>query len=120
GYHFNTLQALCTDSDNTTYIRFQCRGGGASFERRLRRVQLLNELLSSMGFECGEKGDFVDARIAYQKNWGILDNLRLIGRITMMTKQLDMGLENDAITKWYIRDFKAKLGVDDARHRTDA
>jgi len=121
GYHFNTVEALCTDTDNKNYIRFQCRGGGASLERRSRRVQLLNDLLSSMGFECSEKGDFVDARIAYQGNWGILDNLRLIGRITMMTKQLDMGLANDTIKKWYIRDFKNKLGLGGGSGRlTDA
>jgi pyruvate,water dikinase len=120
GYHFNTVEALCTDTENKNYIRFQCRGGGASLERRSRRVRLLNDLLSSMGFECSEKGDFVDARVAYQKNWGILDSLRLIGRITMMTKQLDMGLANDAITKWYIRDFKRKLGVGNSVRRTDA
>ena len=115
------MEALCTDTDNKNYIRFQCRGGGASLERRSRRVQLLNDLLSSMGFECSEKGDFVDARIAYQGNWGILDNLRLIGRITMMTKQLDMGLANDTIKKWYVRDFKNKLGLGSGSGRqTDA
>jgi pyruvate,water dikinase len=120
GYHFNTVEALCTDTENKNYIRFQCRGGGASMERRSRRVGLLTDLLSNMGFECSEKGDFVDARIAYQCNWDILDNLRQIGRITMMTKQLDMGLANDAITKWYIRDFKNKLGLTGGDRPTDA
>jgi pyruvate,water dikinase len=120
GYHFNTVEALCTDTENKNYIRFQCRGGGASMERRSRRIQLLVDLFTSMGFECNEKGDFLDARIAYQRNWDLLDSLRLIGRITMMTKQLDMGLANDAITKWYIRDFKSKLGIAGGARPTDA
>jgi hypothetical protein len=36
----------------------------------------------------------------------------MLGRITMMTKQLDMALSNDAIAKWYTQDFAKKLGME--------
>jgi hypothetical protein len=34
-----------------------------------------------------------------------------MGRITMLTKQLDMALSNDAIQRWYTEDFAKKIGV---------
>ena len=43
----------------------------------------------------------------------ILEKLRLLGRVTMLTKQLDMALSNDAITDWYMEDFAKKLGLRD-------
>jgi len=111
GYHFTTVEAMCTRMAGNNYIRFQCKGGGASLERRSRRIRLFIELLSSMGFENAGKGDFIDAKIAYQNPQAILDNLFILGRITMVTKQLDMALSNDSITNWYIKDFKKKLGL---------
>jgi pyruvate,water dikinase len=113
GYHFTTVEAMCTDTASSNYIRFQCKGGGASVARRSRRIRLFVELLSSMGFGHTGKGDFVDARIAYQNPPALAKNLRLLGRITMITKQLDMALSNESITDWYIKDFKKKLGLEE-------
>nr|CAJ31194.1 Protein related to phosphoenolpyruvate synthase [uncultured sulfate-reducing bacterium] len=113
GYHFNSVEALCTDAISKNYIRFQCKGGGAALDRRSRRICVLKELLSSMGFEHNGKGDFINAKIAYLKPSDGLAKLRLLGRITMMTKQLDMVLSNDSITEWYIQDFKKGLGLTD-------
>ena len=39
------------------------------------------------------------------------DKLRILGRLTIMTKQLDMALGNDRVVDWYIRDFSEKLGL---------
>ena len=112
GYHFTTVEAMCTPVAGNNYIRYQCKGGGASMGRRLRRVHLFRELLSRAGFEKAGKGDFIDARTDYQNPGAIQSKLTLLGRITMMTKQLDMALSNDSITNWYIKDFAKKLGLD--------
>ncbi len=111
GYHFTTVEAMCTNMAGNNYVRYQCKGGGASIERRSRRIRLFRELLSTMGFEHSGKGDFIDSKLAYQNPRTIMDNLSLLGRITMVTKQLDMALSNDSITNWYIKDFKEKLGL---------
>lgn len=111
GYHFTTVEAMCTETASNNYIRFQCKGGGASIEKRSRRIRLLAELVSSMRFMHTGKGDFLDARIAYQSPTAVSANLHLLGRITMITKQLDMALSNDSITQWYIESFKKKLGL---------
>jgi pyruvate,water dikinase len=111
GYHFTTVEAMCTEISGNNYVRFQCKGGGASFDRRSRRVQVFVGLLKSMGFEYTRKGDFIDARIDYQEPAANAKILNLLGRITVMTKQLDMALSNDNITQWYLDDFKKQLGL---------
>jgi DNA-binding response OmpR family regulator len=92
GYHLSTVEAMCSEEPEKNYIRFQCKGGGASIERRTRRIGVFDELLSSMGFVCSRKGDFIDARISYQTRGAVAHNLNLLGRITVLTKQLDMAL----------------------------
>ncbi len=111
GYHFTTVEAMCSDDVSKNYIRLQYKEGGASLDRRVRRVKLVGDLMSAMGFENTSQGDFFEATISYQPRGAITEKLRLLGRITMMTKQLDMALSNDGITQWYTEDFMKKLGL---------
>ena len=111
GYHFTTVEAMCAPETNKNYIRMQYKGGGSSTARRTRRVYLLTEILSSMGFENSNKGDFLYATLAYDSSEAIRSKLRLLGRVIMMTKQLDMALSSDSITQWYAEDFMKRLGL---------
>jgi pyruvate, water dikinase len=111
GYHFTTVEAMCTDLPGNNYIRMQYKGGGAAVSRRARRIALMGEILARMGFRNFGKGDFMDAKVSYDSRQDTADKLRMLGRITMMTKQLDMALSNDAICKWYTQDFIKKLGM---------
>ena len=70
------------------------------------------DLLSRMGFEHASRGDFLDTSISYADQATISDRLRLLGRLTMLTKQLDMALANDNVAQWYAEDFSRKLGLD--------
>ena len=67
--------------------------------------------LSKAGFENFSKADFLDARLSYQDADSTTESLHLLGRLTVMTKQLDMALSNDSIAKWYTNDFMKKLGI---------
>jgi pyruvate,water dikinase len=111
GYHFTTFESLCTKEPSKNYIRMQFKGGGASSDRRARRIGLVMDLLSRVGFEHVSRGDFLDTSLAYADEPAIVDRLRLLGRLTMLTKQLDMALSNDSITRWYAEDFALKLGL---------
>ena len=51
GYHFTTFEAMCTPDPSKNYIRMQFKGGGASADRRARRIGLVMDLLSRAGFE---------------------------------------------------------------------
>jgi pyruvate,water dikinase len=90
----------------------QFKGGGASADRRSRRIGLVMDLLSEAGFEHASRGDFLDTSFSYGDEAATTDRLRLLGRLTMLTKQLDMALSNDGIAEWYTRDFARKLGLE--------
>jgi len=111
GYHFSTIEAMVTDEENKNYIRMEFKDGGATIERRIRRIRLLTGVLKKVGFENYSKGDFLDSRMSYQDAHSTTEALTLLGRLTVLTKQLDMALSNDAIAKWYTGDFIKKLGL---------
>lgn len=115
GYHFSTFEALVTPEPEKNYVRMQFKLGGAPLERRMRRIWILTELLRRMGFENVSSGDFLDSAIAYQGPEQMLDRLRQLGRITILTKQLDMTLSSDSRARWYLGDFLAKLGLDEEK-----
>jgi pyruvate,water dikinase len=112
GYHFTTFESMCTPEPSKNYIRMQFKGGGASADRRIRRIGLVMDLLSRMGFEHATRGDFLDTSISYADEGAIADKLRLLGRLTMLTKQLDMALANDKVSRWHAEDIARKLGLE--------
>jgi pyruvate,water dikinase len=111
GYHFTTFESLLTPEPSKNYVRMQFKGGGASADRRARRIRLVMEILSRLGFEHANRGDFLDTSFSYGDEADTAERLSLLGRLTMLTKQLDMALSNDDITDWYIEDFARKLGL---------
>jgi pyruvate,water dikinase len=111
GYHFSTIESMATPEPAKNYIRMQFKLGGAPLERRVRRIWLISELMRLMGFENSSQGDFLDSTIAYQPEEGILERLKLLGRITILTKQLDMALSSDARASWYCKEFAGKLNL---------
>jgi pyruvate,water dikinase len=113
GYHFTTFESMLTPEPSKNYIRMQFKGGGASADRRARRIRLVMDLLSKMGFEHVSRGDFLDTSYTYADEAATADRLRLLGRLTMLTKQLDMALSNDNIAQWYTEDFARKLGLEE-------
>ncbi len=111
GYHFTTFETMCTENESSNYIKMQLKSGGAAMERRIRRISLMSEILNEIGFYNNSKGDFLDTFISYQQKSSILDKLYMLGRMTMMTKQLDMALSNDRILQFYVNDIKHRLGI---------
>ena len=82
---------------------------------KVRRIKLIKDLLTPFGFEHYDKADYLDSVCTYGGEDQTLQCLVKLGRMTMLTKQLDMALANDAITAWYTQDIRAKLGVTQAR-----
>jgi len=114
GYHFSTIEALATSEPEKNYIRMQFKLGGAPLERRIRRIRLISELLRMVGFENSSRGDFLDTSIAYIGFNEICERLYILGRITILTKQLDLALNSDARAQWFLNDITQKLGLSPA------
>jgi len=111
GYHLASVEGLCSPDISKNYIRMQFSYGGATLERRQRRIRLITDILGKMDFECQHKSDFMNATVSYKDEAGIKRRLHNLGRLTMMTKQLDMALSSDGVTDWYTKDFMRKLGL---------
>jgi pyruvate,water dikinase len=113
GYHFSTIEAIVSEDVNKNHVRMQFKGGGTLPDRRLRRIWLITRILTLLGFESNNRGDFLDARAAYEPASAIREKLHVLGRLTILTKQLDMALSTDELAHWYASDFIRKLGLPD-------
>lgn len=105
GYHLSTVEAYAGDNIDHNYIRFHFKGGGASIERRIRRTQLIKEILEKLDFEVDRIGDMLNARITRYQRSTIGEKLSILGRLTIYTKQLDMIMFSDAFVDCYLQEF---------------
>jgi len=112
GYHVTMVEAMCSPSPSMNYVRMQFSRGGAPLDRRVRRVRLIADILDKARFESLAKADFLDAMITHLDADRVADKLHMLGRLGIMTKQLDMALSNDGLAQWYTEDFIARLGLD--------
>ena len=99
GYHFTSIEARCTQLETLNYIRLQYKDGGSTFERRARRIALLAEILRRQGYECTTKADFLDAALTVVPFEQCRNLLHVLGRLSILTKQLDMALSSDAVAR---------------------
>lgn len=105
GYHFSMVEAYAGYEINNNYIKFFFKGGGASIDRRIRRTNLIKEILKMLDFSVTVKDDVVDAILSKYRQSSVERILELIGRFTVFTKQLDMALYNDAVVEMFVEEF---------------
>ncbi|MFH0932990.1 MAG: PEP/pyruvate-binding domain-containing protein, partial [Nitrospirota bacterium] len=105
GYHLSVVEAYTGDNINDNYIRFFFKGGGASRERRLRRVNLISEVLKKIDFRVMVTEDVIDAIITKDKKSHLEEKLEILGRLTVYTKQLDAIMHDDASTELHMEEF---------------
>lgn len=109
GYHYSTIEALASNSVSKNFIKMQFKDGGASIDRRERRVSLLKDILSKIGYDVSSKIDYLECSLLYQNDKDINRNLFLLGRLTMLTKQLDLALDDDDSIEFYKTNILKKL-----------
>jgi pyruvate,water dikinase len=96
GFHFSTVEALVGEDQHENFLRFAFKGGGADFNRRLGRSKLIQEILERYHFKVDIKGDSLFARLEDEPMDYMLERLRILGYISVHTRQLDMVMMNPA------------------------
>jgi len=96
GFHFSTVEALVTDSPSQNYINFRFAGGAADHARRRRRAVFIAGILEQFGFYSEVRGDSLSSRYEGMPRPLIGERLKLLGYLTMHTRQLDMIMANQA------------------------
>jgi pyruvate,water dikinase len=110
GYHFAVLDALSGEDSEANYIAFRFKGGGGSYENRLRRVELMKAILEWAGFKVKTRGDLLEARFDRRPSESTLSRLTLLGILQGKMQLLDMALDNELQVREMVDTFTASFG----------
>jgi pyruvate,water dikinase len=105
GYHISTVEGLCTPNVSDNYVRLYFHGGAASEERRQRRARLVAQIVERYGFQVDRRGETVDALLFKCTRPELEEQMEMLGRLTVYTKQLDMTMFNDSIVDRFAEEF---------------
>lgn len=101
GFHFSIIESLVSDRALENYISFQFKGGAADMERRFKRVAMVAEILERYGFRVEIRDDTLLSRFEQGELEDMKDRLRVLGYLSIHTRQLDMITGNEARLQFY-------------------
>ena len=104
GFHFATIESYLGGPDDS-YISLTFFGGGAALARRARRVRFLAKVLEHVDFRVDLKEDSLAARVEGYDLPILEEKLDILGRLMMVSKQLDMVMFSDAMVDYYYQEF---------------
>ena len=107
GYHYAILDCWCGNTLSKNYIRFEFAGGAAGSVQRERRVRCIGLILKELGFRTDIVGDRIQARFQKYPKEEMLPRLDQLGRLLIMTRQMDMLMRTENSPAEYAAKFLA-------------
>lgn len=104
GFHFATIESYLRLPEES-YVSLVFHGGGAELVRRMRRVRFLAKVLKHWDFRVDLKEDSLTARIDGCETSTLEEKLELLGRLMMVSKQLDMVMLSDEAVDQFYQEF---------------
>jgi pyruvate,water dikinase len=104
GFHFATIEAFL-GAPEESYVALTFYGGGAELPRRMRRVRFLAKVLKYLDFRVELKEDSISARLDGYEAAVLEDKLEILGRLMMVSKQLDMVMLSEDAVEQFFQDF---------------
>ena len=93
GYHFATVDALCSEDVEHNYVTLSFAGGAGAYHGRSLRIQFLANVLIRLGFEVTIKGDLIEASLMRLDQPAMETALDQLGRLLGTSRLLDMALK---------------------------
>jgi len=101
GYHYLVAQTFVSDQSRENYIKFCFKGGAADQNRKFLRMKLIEEILIKYDFQVEICEDYMNATIVGYDQSSTIKRLKMLGYLTMHTRQLDMIMNNPARVAYY-------------------
>ncbi len=110
GAHFTGVEVLATERRRENYIRFQFKGGGANYKRRIKRIHLLKDILDEYGFQVETHEDNLIAHMEGRGPKFMIRRLKLLGYLSIHTRQIDMIMTTPAMVDHYREKMHSDIG----------
>jgi len=110
GFHFSSVEALVSERSSENYVSFQFKGGAADYERRHKRTLFVGDILEEHGFRTTVRKDHITARVEAEDRETMEQRLRVIGYLTIHTRQLDMIMFNERSVSCYRKKIRKDIG----------
>jgi pyruvate,water dikinase len=110
GYHYAMIEAMLGDRPVDRYITFRFKGGAAGEDQRCRRVDLLAEILEKFAYRVDRIGDALTARVEGENERFVVDRLKVLGFLTIQTRQLDMVMADAGAQRFFCDKFIHEIG----------
>lgn len=111
GYHFTSIEALVSERDAENFVNFHYKGGATDYARRKKRLDFIGDILSDYGFTTEVREDSLIARVDACPAIYMIQRLKIIGYLTLHTRQIDVVMSTASSSAYYSEKFTKDIAT---------